>query len=176
VSVLRRSPAGDFSLVQFPNDFIGWRTEEIYRKVFEIENPDAAFTRLDAMRPFKGKLREEADALARQPARSADEERSLQGLEEKILHIENVEQTRAKHLTQEEVERENKTLRDRLKGSASTHAAATKAQLEVDRLRTTLEAERQAARNRLILATITAAAIAAAVSVAAIGTFGRLLG
>jgi hypothetical protein len=80
------------------------------------------------MRPFKGRLREEADALASQATRSADQERSLQALEEQILYIEKVEQTRTRRLTQEELERENKTLHDRLRGSASAHAAAAEAQ------------------------------------------------
>jgi hypothetical protein len=176
VCVLRRNPAHGFSLVQFPNDFIGWQTEEIYRKVFEIENPDASFTRLDAMRPFKGRLREEAAALASQATRSADQERSLQALEEQILYIENVEQTRARRLTQEELERENKTLHDRLLGTISAHAAAAEAQGQLDNLRRALEEQRQTARHRLATVRLTTAAVSAAVTTAIIGLLSRFLG
>ena len=41
VSVLRKNAGQGFALVQFPNDFVGWQTEDIYRKVFDIENPDS---------------------------------------------------------------------------------------------------------------------------------------
>jgi ABC-type multidrug transport system ATPase subunit len=176
VCVLRRNSAQGFGLVQFPNDFIGWQTEEIYRKVFEIENPDISFTRLDAMRPFKGRLREKAAALASQPTRSADQERSLEALEERILSIENVEQTRARRLTQEELERENRTLRDRLRGSDSAHAAAADAQRQLDEFRAAqaLEAERLAARRRLVRA-VFLTVVTAASAVAVIGGLLRHL-
>jgi predicted ATP-binding protein involved in virulence len=101
VSVLRKTAQRGYSLFQFPNDFIGWQSEDIYRKVFDIENVDATFTRLDALRPFKHRLREEADALAQQENRSADQERSLQTLEDDLLRIENVELSRIKRLGQD---------------------------------------------------------------------------
>jgi hypothetical protein len=163
VCVLRRNNASGFSLVQFPNDFIGWQTEEIYRKVFDIENPDDSFVRLDAMRPFKGRLRDEAAALASQDNRSANQERSLESLEEQILYIEKVEQTRAKRLTQEELERENKTLRDRLLGSESAHYAAAESQRQLDELRRTVE--RQAERRRFLASRLTTGAVVAVVVV-----------
>jgi hypothetical protein len=143
--------------VQFPNDFIGWQAEETFRKVFEIEKPDASFIRLDAMRPFKARLREKVSALAGQTTRSADQERSLQALEEEILYIENVEQVRARRLTQEELERENNMLRDRLLGSASDRA-----QRQFDELQRTVDSERQAARRRLVLLRLTIAGVTAA--------------
>ena len=115
VSVLRRTSAEGFSLVQFPNDFIGWAPEDIYRKVFDIEGPDIIFTRLDALRPFKGQLRKEADDLASKSNRSSDEERSLQKLEEQLLYIDKIEDARAKRLTQDDLERENEVLRIRYK-------------------------------------------------------------
>ncbi len=95
VSVLRKTPQRDFSLFQFPNDFIGWPTEEIYRRVFEIESADSTYTRLNALRPFKQALKGEADELAKQPIRSDDQERSLTSLEAEILRVETVEQSRA---------------------------------------------------------------------------------
>jgi TIR domain/AAA domain, putative AbiEii toxin, Type IV TA system len=182
VCVLRRNSARGFGLVQFPNDFIGWQTEEIYRKVFEIENPDATFTRLDAMRPFKQRLREQAAALESQPGRSADQERSLTELDEQIRYIENVEETRARRLTQEEQERENRTLRDRVLGLDSAHAAAADAQRQLDELRVAqsrtselLEAERRrAVRQRAVVIVSLIVAIAAAVVI--VGLLGRPLG
>lgn len=176
VCVLRKNPTRGFSLVQFPNDFIGWQTEEIYRKVFEIENPDATFIRLDAMRPFKEKLREKADALSSLGARSEDQERSLRELEEKILDIEKVEQTRARRLTQEELERENKTLQDRVRGLESAHAAAADAQRRVDDLQRRLEADRQIAHRRLGMLWLTIAGVTAAAMIVIIALLGRLRG
>lgn len=149
VSVLRKNPGQGFSLVQFPNDFVGWQTEDIYRKVFELENPDSSFTRYEAMRPFKGKLKQEAAALAERTTRSEDEERSLEELEEQLLYIEKVEQTRNRRFSQEELERENGILRDRLLGLESAHAAAADAHREMDNLKRALAAEQSTSRKKL---------------------------
>jgi hypothetical protein len=176
VCVLRKNRERGFSLVQFPNDFIGWQMEEIYRKVFDIENPDDSFARLDAMRPFKGRFIEEAATLARQATRSADEERSLEALEEKILYIENVEQTRARRITQEELERENRTLRDRLTGVESAHNAAADAQRAVDELQKTLALEREAARKKLTRARVVTALATTIFVIGALGLLGYFLG
>lgn len=132
VSVLRKNAERGFSLVQFPNDFIGWQPEEIYRRVFELENPDETFTRYDALRPFKGQLEEEAAELAQRESRSPDEERALEEIEEKLLYIEKVQQTRSRRISQEEMERENRTLRDRVLGLESAHESAARAQRELE--------------------------------------------
>jgi hypothetical protein len=158
VSVLRKLPSGGFSLFQFPNDFIGWLPEDIYRKVFDIESPDLSFTRLDALRPFKGRLRKEADDLVKKPNRTSDEERSLLALEEQLLSIEKVEKARTRRLTQEELERENKTLRDRLRSSGSDEV-----EREVNELRRALSAER---RVRLRITIALAGVIVVAVALA----------
>jgi hypothetical protein len=166
VCVLRRNPTRGFSLVQFPNDFTGWQTEEIYRKVFEIENPDESFIRLDAMRPFKARLREKAAALASHGTRSADQERSLQALEEEILYIEKVEQARARRLTQEELERENRPVA----------AAAAEAKRRSDDLQRTLEAERQTTLRRIAALRLAIVAVTATATVVILALLGRLLG
>ena len=136
VSVLRKADAGGFALVQFPNDFIGWTSEDIYRKVFEIEGVDASFAHYDALRPFKGELSDAAAALAQRPKRSEADERRLVELEEQLLYIEKVEQSRTRRLGQEELERENQMLRDRLQGSPAAHEAAAAQVQAADRLRT----------------------------------------
>jgi predicted ATP-binding protein involved in virulence len=158
VAVLRKNPDRGFSLVQFPNDFVGWQIDEIYRKVFDIESPDANFSLYDAMRPFKGGLQQEAGALAAQTQRSKDEDRTLAALEEQILYIEKVEQTRTRRFTQEELERENKMLQDRVVGLESAHASAADARRELTQLHgafasTQREASRLARRARVSTAT-----------------------
>jgi hypothetical protein len=163
VSVLRKNSERGFSLVQFPNDFIGWQIEEIYRKVFDIENPDSSFVRLDAMRPFKGKLQQEAADLAQKESRSPDEERSLRTLENQILYIEKVEQTRARDLTQEDVERENRMLRDQLKGMETARAAAAESRQTINNLEKTF-AESQTAMRRKVIRTIVATALVTAIA------------
>jgi hypothetical protein len=132
VAVLRKNPERGFSLVQFPNDFIGWQPEEIYRKVFEMENPDQTFARYDALRPFKGQLEEQAAELGKRDARSPEEERTLEEIEEKLLYIDKVEQTRSRRISQEELERENRMLRDRVLGLESAHDSAARAQKELE--------------------------------------------
>jgi hypothetical protein len=160
VSVLRKGAKRGFSLVQFPNDFVGWQTEEIYRKVFEIENPDSTFTHYDAMRPFKGQFQKEAAALAKKANRSADEESSLKALEVQILYIGKVEQTRAVRLTQEELERENKILKDRVMGLESAHASGD-LRRQMDEAAMREKAERAAwARERRRMAVASAGVIA----------------
>ena len=91
------------------------------------------------------------------------------------MYIENIEQTRAKRLTQEELERENKNLRDRLRGLESAHAASTESQLQVDGLRHDLESERLA-RKRLVRVTLIASVFTIAVIVATIGLLVRFHG
>jgi hypothetical protein len=176
VCVLRKNSGRGFSLVQFPNDFIGRQTEEIYRQVFDIESPDASFTRLDAMRPFKGKLKQEAAALAQQTTRSADEEGTLQAMEERIRYIETVEQTRARRMTQEELERENRTLHDRLLGLESAQTAAVDVQRQVDELHKALAREERSARDKLSKTRVVTALITAFVTAALVIVILALLG
>jgi predicted ATP-binding protein involved in virulence len=115
VSVLRKNSDHGFSLVQFPNDFVGWQTQEIYQKVFEIENPDETFARYDALRPFKSQLAQQAATLASKKNRNREEDQSLDEIQEKLLYIDKAEQARARRLTQEELERENRSLQDQLR-------------------------------------------------------------
>jgi AAA domain, putative AbiEii toxin, Type IV TA system/TIR domain len=149
VAVLRKNTERGFSLVQFPNDFIGWQPEEIYRRVFDIENPDETFTRYDALRPFKGQLEEQAAELAKRVVRSPDEERSLEEVEENLLYIEKVEQTRSRRISQEELERENRMLRDRILGLESAHESAARAQRELEATQQTAAREREWLEHRV---------------------------
>jgi hypothetical protein len=138
VTVLRKSSNRGFTLFQFPNDFVGWQTEEIYRKVFGIEDPDASFATYDAMRPFKAQLEQQAAGLASKSTRDPDEDRSLGEIEDKILYIERAEETRSHRLTQEELERENRTLHDRVLGLESAHQSAAEKQRDLDRVKAEL--------------------------------------
>ena len=148
VAVLRKNPERGFSLVQFPNDFIGWQPEEIYRRVFEIENPDETFTHYDALRPFKGQLEEQAAELAKREARSPEEERTLEEVEEKLLYIEKVEQTRSRRISQEELERENRMLRDRVLGLESAHESPARVQRELEAAQQAAAREREGLEHR----------------------------
>ena len=103
VSVLRKNLEPGFSLVQVPHDFIGWSPEQIYRGVFDLEGPDITFTRLDALRPFKGQLRKEADDLADKSNRTDGEERALQTLEEQLFYIEKIQDAHASRPAKDEV-------------------------------------------------------------------------
>lgn len=138
VSVLRKDPQRGFTLVQFPNDFIGWQTEDIYRKVFEIESPDASFAHFDALRPFKGDLQAEGKALADQPTRNDDEEHRLELLEQQLLYIDKVEQSRQARLSQEELERENRMLHDRLQAQEAAQRLAAQSAQELGSMRAAL--------------------------------------
>jgi len=134
VTVLRKNSNRGFTLFQFPNDFVGWQTEDIYRKVFGIEDPDASFATYDAMRPFKAQLEQQAAGLASKSNRDLNEDRSLNEIEDKILYIERAEETRSRRLTQEELERENRTLHDRVLALESAHQSAAEKQRELDRV------------------------------------------
>lgn len=173
VSVLRKGEHGGFVLLQFPNHFIGWSIEDIYRKVFDIENPDTAYTRLDAMRPFKGRLQQQAQALAGQSTRSAEQERSLQALEEQLLYIDNVEGSRSQRIDHEALARENKTLQERLLGLASAHEAAAQAQHQVDRLRAQLQEQGLAAVRRLRRTCVLAVLATAGLTTLVLSLIGR---
>jgi TIR domain/AAA domain, putative AbiEii toxin, Type IV TA system len=134
VSVLRKASNRGFSLFQFPNDFIGWQTEEIYKKVFGIENPDDTFAHFDAMRPFKAQLEQQAAGLASQSHRNHEEDQTLDEIEDKILYIEKAEDVRSRRLTQEELDRENRSLQERLLGLESARLTVVEQQHQLDRV------------------------------------------
>jgi energy-coupling factor transporter ATP-binding protein EcfA2 len=124
VSVLRKEQGHGFNLVQFPNDFVGWQTEEIYRKVFEIEKPDDTFVLYDALRPFKAQLEEEAQSLVSGSDQGPAVDQTLDEIQEKLLYIGRAEEARSRRLTQEEMERENRALRERVMGLESSESSA----------------------------------------------------
>jgi predicted ATP-binding protein involved in virulence len=162
VSVLRKNSDHGFSLFQFPNDFVGWQAEDIYRKVFGIENPDESFALYDAMRPFKAQLEQQAVGLASRFARNRDEDRSLSEIEDKLLYIERVEQARSQRLTQEELERENRTLSDRLLGLESAHQSAAEKRRELEQVKAELDESHavlvkiERRRHRSVILSVTA--------------------
>jgi DNA repair ATPase RecN len=139
VSVLRKEPNRGFNLVQFPNDFVGWQTEEIYRKVFEIEKPDETFVLYDALRPFKAQFEQQAEALVKGPHQGPAVDQSVDEIQEKLLYIGKAEQARSRRLTQEEMERENRGLRERVLGLESSQGSAVEQQRELDTLKVELK-------------------------------------
>jgi hypothetical protein len=147
VSVLRKDPQRGFTLVQFPNDFIGWQTEDIYRKVFEIESPDASFAHYDALRPFKGEMQAEGKALAEKPTRNDDEEHRLELIEQQLLYIDKVEQSRQSRLSQEELERENRMLLDRLQSQDAAQRLTAQSAQDLGSMRAALAEATSRARS-----------------------------
>lgn len=166
VSVLRRNSENGFSLVQFPNDFVGWEMDAIYRTVFGIENPDDSFAHFDAMRPFKGELEQQAADLAKNPSRNSAENASLDEIEEKLLYIGKVEQARSQRITREELERENRSLRDRVSALESgelSRSLAEAVRRQEDYLSALVRARRRASLLTVWLSLAVLAAIGLAI-------------
>jgi hypothetical protein len=128
VSVLRKDPTGTFMLREFPNDFVGWTPDEIYRKAFEIEQPDESFVHYEALRPFRSEIEAKVLELSKLPKRDDKKDRSLEELKEQLVYIEKLDQRRTQPSTQDELERE------RLLGIRSSHEAVIKAQEQIDKL------------------------------------------
>ena len=145
VSVLRKSEGRGFSLVQFPNDFVGWTSERLYRTVFDVEKPDASFTHFKALRPFRGQFKAEADALRAKTLRSAEDDQQLAQLEEQLLYIDKAEQAGAERLSQEELVRDNRNLREQLQVLASAGEKDERVQREAAALREAAERAQQEA-------------------------------
>jgi hypothetical protein len=139
VSVLRKEPERGFNLVQFPNDFVGWQTEEIYRKVFEIEKPDDTFVLYDALRPFKSQFEKQAQALVSGSDQGPVVDQTLDEIQEKLLYINKAEEARSRRLTHEEMERENRALRERVIGLESSQGSAAEQQEAIDGLKIQLK-------------------------------------
>jgi hypothetical protein len=64
VGVLRRGETGKFSMQNIASDFVGWKAEDILRRVFDVEDQNPTFHRYVAMAPRRDALMEEARQLS----------------------------------------------------------------------------------------------------------------
>ncbi|GJL61121.1 MAG: hypothetical protein NPIRA03_39780 [Nitrospirales bacterium] len=114
VAVLRRLPEKGFSLVQFPNDFIGWLPEEIYAKVFQVEGKDETFNRFYALTPFKGKIESRIDVLAKIQLPTMEQKHELYELESQLYYLEKTEGRRSEHDNRTRMAQEHDNLKTKV--------------------------------------------------------------
>ncbi len=115
VTILRRNEKGSYSLFQFENDFIGWTTEELYKKVFEIEDRDETYLYYSALPPFRGEIEAEIKELENEEHRSSNEEKKLQRLHNELYYLQKVQGRRDKRKEYDELLRSNRNLKLRLR-------------------------------------------------------------
>lgn len=88
VAVLRRgSAAGQFTVYQFVEDFIGWDADRLYRRVFDVEGGDDSYNLYSALYPQREVIAKRVAALAQQRGRSDAEENELRELRDKLYYI-----------------------------------------------------------------------------------------
>ncbi len=107
VAVLRKQQTTPgFSVYPFPNDFIGWQPDEIYHKVFEVEDVDETYIAFNALLPFKKQIETEIAALSDNEKCSPEQVLELDHLEEQLYYIEKTEQKRLERNVEAELKRD----------------------------------------------------------------------
>jgi len=97
VSVLRKNNNG-FTLFQFNNHFIGWKNDELFKYISEIEDKDEVYKKYLAMAPFKSNLKKEINDLESMPVLSQQEKKKLKDLYTDIYYINEAIKQREKRL------------------------------------------------------------------------------
>ncbi|MEO1258671.1 MAG: TIR domain-containing protein [Bacteroidota bacterium] len=107
--------ASPFFLTTFPHDFIGWEADEIYKTVFNIENPDDTFLEYKAILPFRKNIEADIRRLSEKKDLSEKEEEQLNELEEQLIYIEKVNERDRKQMNQAKMEHEIQQLKRQIK-------------------------------------------------------------
>lgn len=113
VAVLRKNSKG-FRVSQFQNDFIGYEPDEIYRKVFELEDKDESYYHYNTLYPQQKEIERKIMALEEKRNRSDNQERELQKLRDDLYYVGKARQRQSKRIEYEQLLRENEKLKKRL--------------------------------------------------------------
>ncbi len=98
VAVLRMDEDHNkFYVSQFHNDFIGWETKRIYRKVFEVDK-DESYYYYNALYPFREERNTGIHELEQKSPRSWEEERELQRLYDELYYMEIARERQREHI------------------------------------------------------------------------------
>lgn len=90
VAVLKRGKENRFTILQFQQDFIGWDSEQIYRTVFGIEEPDESFKTYSALAPSRGTIEQRLSRLKTIPDPGGTNAQEIRDLEDKLYYIDKV--------------------------------------------------------------------------------------
>jgi energy-coupling factor transporter ATP-binding protein EcfA2 len=122
VALLHREDAG-LRIVDFQRDFVGVPPEEIYRKVFEIEDRDVRFLELQAQLPNLPELIRELEVKKSQKSGAND----ATELEKRIESIKRTDEEQKTKLGYESLQQENEQLRRQLEAAQRKLAGTTSA-------------------------------------------------
>jgi len=103
-----------FKIFQFREDFIGVPIENLYKKIFDVEERDPEYQRYTAMQPFISEMNEERKKLEKKSQDvSLDEkdERRLKQLKDDIYYAEKVKESQENVQTISTLEDENIALK-----------------------------------------------------------------
>ncbi|MCP4405731.1 MAG: AAA family ATPase [bacterium] len=98
VAVLRKTRNNKFGVYRFEHDFIGWDPEDIYRKIFEIEDTDESFRYYTALSPFKNELETEIKELEEKSPETPEEIDRLHNLRKQVYYAEKAEQKQQEYI------------------------------------------------------------------------------
>jgi hypothetical protein len=114
VAVLRRDKDNRFIVEQFVNDFIGWRPEEIYEKVFQVEGTDESYQYYLALYPFKDKIQTRVNELNQKENLIVEEEEERRALRQKLYYLDKVHSKQDERDQYRQLLMENRSLRREL--------------------------------------------------------------
>jgi hypothetical protein len=110
VAVLRKGENG-FTVFQFQHDFIGWEPDEIYRRVFEVEEKDESYNHYNALYPKKDDIERQIKTLERKRELSEEETQELIRLRDNIYYSEKARGKQAERIEYKQLLRENQKLK-----------------------------------------------------------------
>jgi tetratricopeptide (TPR) repeat protein len=115
VAVLVREGMNDmFAVKVMPEHFIGATVADMYRQVFEVEDKDLTYLRLNTLRSSKGELQQRYKELSERKGRtekwSPDQETTLADVREKLHYLHQVEIVQAKRQKAENAESQREML------------------------------------------------------------------
>jgi len=91
VSVLRKSPDG-FVVNVLDEHFIGASAVTLYRRIFEVEDKDLTYLRLNTLQGDRPRLERRRDELQSETARDAAQQNELDELDQQLYYLDEVDQ------------------------------------------------------------------------------------
>jgi AAA15 family ATPase/GTPase len=113
VAVLRKKQ-NRFTVERFENDFIGSPPDEIYRRVFEVEDRDHSYCHYNALYPKKEDIQRQIQGFEREPKLTDREVLRLQQLRDDFYYLQKAREKQAERLEYKQLLRENDKLKRRL--------------------------------------------------------------
>jgi ABC-type cobalamin/Fe3+-siderophores transport system ATPase subunit len=130
VSVLRKNTGKQCTIFQFGHDFIGWEIDQIYRTVFDVEEPDESFQKYSALYADRDRIEKEIEKLIAQSTLSIFDEQILKELRDKLYYIDKTKLVQNQKLDTRDLEIENQRLKMENTRLSRAHSETSRSDLK----------------------------------------------